>query len=402
MTNNILLQCALKEFYENGITCYFVGGCVRDQILGIPTDDIDICLVGVTDRTLVTEILAKYANSVAAEKGANFPVWIADFGGDKIDFALAREEEFKGVTRQNFSIQFKGVTIGQDLLRRDLTVNAMAINCHTGEFVDPYGGRNDLEALIARPVSAAFADDPLRVVRAARFMVKLNLEAKEQLILTCWFLRPVGISNERIGMELKKVLYYEVSTTSTFFKFLKQVDWLNTYFGQINNDLFEARMKAIDKLNLSPLEKATLLCYGLSPKEVEKMLGGISLLDGNFRKQISCLLKNAKVLGKADFDRSTACKVLRDLDQHGLSLDTLYNVIERINVCFDDGYCPRHHKIFIEIQNTGYSVIVTGDMLIELGYSQGKELGQKMAQLLELQDQGILHASTWQYYFILL
>uniref|UniRef100_UPI0025FAFCAB hypothetical protein n=1 Tax=Nonlabens sp. TaxID=1888209 RepID=UPI0025FAFCAB len=177
-----------------------------------------------------------------------------------------------------------------------------------------------------------------------------------------------------------------------------QVDWLNTYFGQINNDLFESRMKAIEKGYLTPLEKATLLCYGLSPKEVEQMLGGISLLDGDFRKQISCLLKNANILGKNDFDRSAACKVLRDLDKHGLSLDTLYNVIERINVSFDSGYCRSHYEIFKEIKNSGYAPIVTGDMLIDLGYSQGKELGQKMAQLLELQDQGKLHTTTWQYY----
>ena len=398
MTRNTQLQNAIKEFHENGITCYFVGGCVRDQILGIPTDDIDICLVGVSDYNIVTEILAKYADSVAAEKGANFPVWIADFGGEKIDFALARKEVKDGDTRQDFLIDVAGVTIEQDLLRRDLTLNAMAINCHMGEFVDPYGGRKDLDALIARPVSAAFADDPLRVVRAARFMVKLNLAASEQLILTCWVLRPIGISNERIGMELKKVLYYDANNTSIFFKFLKQVDWLNTYFGQINNDLFESRMKAIEKGYLTPLEKATLLCYGLSPKEVEQMLGGISLLDGDFRKQISCLLKNANILGKNDFDRSAACKVLRDLDKHGLSLDTLYNVIQRINVSFDSGYCRSHYEIFKEIKNSGYAPIVTGDMLIDLGYSQGKELGQKMAQLLELQDQGKLHTTTWQYY----
>jgi tRNA nucleotidyltransferase (CCA-adding enzyme) len=141
---------------------YLVGGAVRDDLLGIAPRERDWVVVGSTPEALLEEGYRQV--------GASFPVFLHPSTGE--EYALARTERKQGHGYHGFSVDFHpGVTLEEDLARRDLTINAMARTAD-GQLVDPYGGKSDLEARLLRHVSPAFSEDPLRVLRVARFAAR--------------------------------------------------------------------------------------------------------------------------------------------------------------------------------------------------------------------------------------
>lgn len=141
---------------------YKVGGAVRDRLLGIPFSDTDWVVVGAS----ADEMLAQGYRPV----GADFPVFLHPKTGE--EYALARTERKSGRGYGGFTFYASpDVTLEEDLIRRDLTINAMAED-DDGKVVDPYHGQKDLEARLLRHVSPAFAEDPLRVLRVARFAAR--------------------------------------------------------------------------------------------------------------------------------------------------------------------------------------------------------------------------------------
>lgn len=143
---------------------YQVGGSVRDKLLGLPAVDRDYVVVGAT----VDEMLAAGYQPV----GKDFPVFLHPRTKD--EYALARTERKSGRGYTGFAFQAApNVTLEEDLLRRDLTINAMAVDA-AGTLIDPYGGAKDIAAKVLRHVSDAFAEDPLRVLRLARFAARFT------------------------------------------------------------------------------------------------------------------------------------------------------------------------------------------------------------------------------------
>lgn len=141
---------------------YTVGGAVRDRLLGRPISEVDWVVVGASAE----QMLELGYRPV----GADFPVFLHPKTGE--EYALARTERKSGRGYGGFTFHASpDVTLEQDLIRRDLTVNAMAED-DQGNLIDPYGGQQDLEARILRHVSPAFAEDPLRVLRVARFAAR--------------------------------------------------------------------------------------------------------------------------------------------------------------------------------------------------------------------------------------
>ena len=142
---------------------YRVGGAVRDELLGLEPRETDWVVVGGSPEDLLEQGYRQV--------GASFPVFLHPETGD--EYALARTEKKEGHGYHGFAVEFHpGVTLEEDLLRRDLTVNAMARD-EAGNIIDPYGGRADLEGRVLRHVSPAFREDPLRVLRVARFAARL-------------------------------------------------------------------------------------------------------------------------------------------------------------------------------------------------------------------------------------
>ncbi|WAJ38208.1 multifunctional CCA addition/repair protein [Pseudomonas sp. GOM7] len=141
---------------------YKVGGAVRDRLLGRPISEVDWVVVGASAE----QMLELGYRPV----GADFPVFLHPQTGE--EYALARTERKSGRGYGGFTFHASPeVTLEEDLIRRDLTVNAMAED-EQGNLVDPYGGQQDLAARLLRHVSPAFAEDPLRVLRVARFAAR--------------------------------------------------------------------------------------------------------------------------------------------------------------------------------------------------------------------------------------
>ena len=142
---------------------YVVGGAVRDALLGRPASDRDWVVVGTTPE----ELQARGFKPV----GKDFPVFLHPETGEEV--ALARTERKSGRGYHGFTFHAAPeVTLEEDLARRDLTINAIA-QAADGTLIDPYGGRRDLEAGVLRHVSGAFAEDPVRLLRLARFAARL-------------------------------------------------------------------------------------------------------------------------------------------------------------------------------------------------------------------------------------
>jgi tRNA nucleotidyltransferase (CCA-adding enzyme) len=153
---------------------YKVGGCVRDQCLGRPATDVDYVVVGATPD----QLMALGYKPV----GADFPVFLHPIS--HAEYALARTERKTAPGYKGFTFHADAsVTLEQDLARRDFTINAMALD-EAGQLIDPFGGASDLTAGVLRHVSEAFAEDPVRILRGARFAARFGFTiAPETLVL---------------------------------------------------------------------------------------------------------------------------------------------------------------------------------------------------------------------------
>lgn len=209
---------------------YLVGGAVRDQLLGLPTHEYDWVVVGATPE----EMLAQGYQQV----GKDFPVFLHPETHD--EHALARTERKSGSGYTGFICHADpDVTLEQDLLRRDLTINAIAQDSD-GSLIDPYHGRRDLELRILRHVSPAFSEDPLRVLRIARFAARFHLLgftiAPETQALMKQIVNSGEIANltpERVWKETEKAL--STQSPQVFFQVLRDCGALAVLFPEIDN-----------------------------------------------------------------------------------------------------------------------------------------------------------------------
>ena len=143
---------------------YRVGGAVRDKLLNYPSDENDWVVVGATPQKMV--------DLGYVPVGSDFPVFIKPETGE--EYALARTERKSGHGYQGFTFHAdENISLEEDLVRRDLTINAMAED-QDGALIDPYGGQRDLSDKLLRHVSHAFTEDPLRVLRVARFAARYH------------------------------------------------------------------------------------------------------------------------------------------------------------------------------------------------------------------------------------
>lgn len=180
---------------------YVVGGAVRDALLGRPQSDRDWVVVGSTPEALLA---AGYQ-----PVGKDFPVFLHPVTGEEV--ALARTERKSAPGYHGFTFHADpGVTLEDDLRRRDLTINAMAQDEH-GALVDPFGGRQDLAARVLRHVSEAFAEDPVRLLRLARFAARFaDFTVAPETMALCRRLVAAGevdaLVPERVWQELSRGL----------------------------------------------------------------------------------------------------------------------------------------------------------------------------------------------------
>ncbi len=208
---------------------YLVGGAVRDELLGHPVKDRDWVIVGARPEDLL--------NRGFTQVGADFPVFLHP--DTKEEYALARTERKSGHGYTGFEVEFSpDVTLEDDLLRRDLTINAMARD-ESGDLVDPFNGRADLEAKQLRHVSPAFREDPLRVLRVARFAARFEHLGFRVADETQQLMREMVeegelayLVQERVWQEMSRALMEP--SPDTFFSVLRQCGALKVILPEVD------------------------------------------------------------------------------------------------------------------------------------------------------------------------
>jgi tRNA nucleotidyltransferase (CCA-adding enzyme) len=219
----------IKTTYIKLMEIYLVGGAVRDKLLGFPVIEKDWVVIGETPESMVKEGFRPV--------GKDFPVFLHPQSHD--EYALARTERKTAPGYKGFAVHASpDVSLEQDLIRRDLTINAMAMTPQ-GQLIDPYGGQQDLEKRIFRHISPAFAEDPVRILRVARFSARYGhlgftlAEETRQLMQSMVVAGEVDyLVPERVWAELFKAL--KEQTPSAFFHTLKDCTALEKIFPEIN------------------------------------------------------------------------------------------------------------------------------------------------------------------------
>ena len=208
---------------------YLVGGAVRDQLLNIPSKDKDWVVVGSTPQQML--------DLGYKQVGADFPVFLHP--KSQQEYALARTERKQGHGYQGFDVHFSDdVTLEEDLIRRDLTINAMAQD-DNGNIIDPFNGQTDLTNKVLRHVSPAFSEDPLRVLRVARFAARFHhlgfTIANETLKLMQHISQSGELSHltaERVWVETERAL--QEKSPWVYFDVLKKCEALAVCFPELN------------------------------------------------------------------------------------------------------------------------------------------------------------------------
>ena len=231
---------------------YLVGGAVRDELLGLPVKERDWVVVG----SSVEEMLTLGYRQV----GKDFPVFLHPETNE--EYALARTERKKGRGYYGFEVHASAdVSLQDDLLRRDLTVNAMA-KSPSGDVIDPHGGQQDLRARNLRHVSAAFVEDPLRILRAARFAARFARQgfsiAEETMQLMRRMIRTrelQEISAERIWEETLDAL--ATDSPGVFFSVLQHLQAIEQIYGDIGGVFSAESARASALLALERISSLT-------------------------------------------------------------------------------------------------------------------------------------------------
>ena len=307
---------------------YVVGGYVRDMLLGLDPKDMDFVVVGATPEEL--EGVGQSLSLGFKKVGADFPVYLDKH---KREWALARTERKTGPGYRGFECQFDStVTLQEDLYRRDLTINAMALEVYhldasnliiSDEVIDPYSGQDDLNSRTLRPVSNHFMEDPVRVLRVARFAARYGFEMSTGMIE---FINQMTLSGEldhlvpeRVWAEMEKA--FATHHASRFFTCLGKTKALSVLFPELKNFADDGELRSAfddclvleDKIailvsRMHPEDAKTFVNRFIPPKhsklalKYNKLLSWISLLGKEYTSTtVESLFKDLKVYNDKDF-----------------------------------------------------------------------------------------------------
>ena len=413
-----------------GGRAFFVGGYVRDMLMGVDCKDIDIEVYGITPQNL-RELLASLGE--VYDKGAAFGV--LGLRHSDVDIAMPRRESRTGNKHTDFDVSVDPFMSYEDASkRRDFTINAMMLDPLSGEIVDCWGGKADLEKRIIRHVSGeTFGDDALRVFRAAQFAARFNAEVAPETMEICRKMDVSEISHERVYDELIKALL-KAETPSIFFRFLRAIDKMDDFFPEIiamagvpqnpkyhpEGDVFEHTMLVLDsaaslrdmakepvnfmlaallhdvgKTNATEIKDGRIVSY-FHP------ITGIPLVETQLRR----LTNNARTIAYV--------KNMVELHMRPNMLAGADSKKKKSRAMFDMSVCPEDLMLISRADATGkkdapYDMntwnllgarltdyrecmarpMVTGKDLTEAGYRPGPEMGKLIKRAKELHFSGI-------------
>lgn len=269
---------------------YLVGGAVRDSLLSIPTDERDWVVVGGS----AAEMLARGFRRADAE----FPVFLHPETGE--EYALARTETKSGSGYKGFLVDAgPDVTLEQDLQRRDLTINAMAQD-PDGNLFDPFHGQDDLQQGLLRHISPAFIEDPLRLLRTARFAARFDFTVASE---TQGLLRKMAVSDElatlkreRVWQEMAKALASKAPWR--FFELLQQSGALAQLLPPLSNTTVALEtLKRAAALSTDPQVRFVAVMYhATAGSGGAKVLEPVLALPADYAQLLDLLVRHAEQL----------------------------------------------------------------------------------------------------------
>lgn len=237
---------------------YLVGGAVRDILLGFTPKDRDYVVVGANHDWMISQGFQQV--------GLDFPVYLHPETGE--EYALARREKKVGTGYSGFETETENVSLETDCKRRDLTINAMAMD-YEGNIIDYFGGQEDLKNGILRHVGPAFSEDPLRVLRLARFAARYNFNVAPETIELCKQIVDSGeldeIDNNRFWKEISRVVREPYA--NRFIEVLHEVGALqkcNFLFDLCTIDVINGTVFSIDSIRFRQIcNVCTLMNFSL-------------------------------------------------------------------------------------------------------------------------------------------
>ena len=341
---------------------YLVGGAVRDTLLGLEPKERDFVVVG----SSIDEMLK--ANFIKI--GKTFPVFLHPH--TKEEYALARTEKKTGKRHTDFVCDFSpSVTLEEDLFRRDLTINAIVIN-DLGDIVDPFNGQKDLEARQLRHISNAFCEDPLRILRVARFLAQLSdfefsvhPETHDMIKTMVENGVLLDISAERILIEMEKAL--SSNKPSVFFSYLDELGATNTLWPELKLKL---------EKTLDPIEKDKTdarfcaLLSSLEKSEIERFCQRLNIAN---KKRELALLVNSEKESWMNLENASAADIINFLNR--VDAFRKRDRFEKFNavcsVLTDKNFESLWTRLYLEARETSLKIFETKGM-------DGPELGAKL------------------------
>jgi len=227
--NTEMAEKIAEKVFDLGGSTYYIGGFVRDQIRGKENKDVDIEVHGIPPHRL-EEILDSLGERISI--GESFGIY--NLKGYSLDIAMPRKEENRGKGHRDFDVCVDpDIGTYKAALRRDFTINALMQNVLTGEIIDHFGGIEDIQRGIIRHVySETFAEDPLRVLRAAQFAARFGYTVSQDTVSLCRTMDLSGLPKERIMGELEKALL-KSEKPSVFFETLRSMEQLDVWFPEL-------------------------------------------------------------------------------------------------------------------------------------------------------------------------
>ena len=209
---------------REGGRALLVGGCVRDSLLGLKPSDFDLECFGIGAERLRSALSGRFDVDLVGASFGIFKLHHVD-----VDVALPRRETKLGLGHRAFETECDpSLTLEEAAARRDFTVNAIYEDPLTGEVLDPWNGRGDLERGVLRHVGGHFGEDPLRVLRGMQFAARFRLSPASETIAVCRAMEPENLPKERLMGEWRKLLVKGVAISAGL-RFLRETGWTRHY-----------------------------------------------------------------------------------------------------------------------------------------------------------------------------
>ncbi|MEX2198770.1 MAG: hypothetical protein WD886_08150 [Burkholderiales bacterium] len=243
------------------VKSYVVGGAVRDELLGLPVADRDWVVVGATPEAM--------AQLGFRPVGKDFPVFLHPQTHE--EYALARTERKSGRGYKGFTVYAApDVTLDDDLRRRDLTINAMARD-EAGRLIDPFGGEQDLREGVLRHVSEAFEEDPVRILRVARFVARLGFRIADETMALMHRMVEIGEADhlvaERVWQEFSRGLMEK--HPARMLEVLAECGLAARLLPELKNE--RAALERATQAGAPLAVRFAVLCWGLEASQVEAL-----------------------------------------------------------------------------------------------------------------------------------